>query len=112
MDPCASRASAFRYRAPGADPAEIGSALQVTTLLDGTVRRSGDRIRITTSQTLEGATDQALTNHCNTNYQREQPAHGCRLRDCNDETQNKNLRRMKDDTCCCPTQERVECTSN
>ena len=43
----ASRASAFRYRAAGADPAEIGSALQVTTLLDGTVRRSGDRIRIT-----------------------------------------------------------------
>ena len=43
----ASRASAFRYRAAGADPAEIGSALQVTTLLDGTVRRAGDRIRIT-----------------------------------------------------------------
>ncbi len=43
----ASRASAFRYRAAGADPAEIGTALQVTTLLDGTVRRAGDRIRIT-----------------------------------------------------------------
>ena len=43
----ASRASAFRYRAAGADPAEIGSALQVTTLLDGTVRRAGDRIRVT-----------------------------------------------------------------
>jgi len=43
----ASRASAFRYRAAGADPAEIGAALQVTTLLDGTVRRAGDRIRIT-----------------------------------------------------------------
>jgi non-specific serine/threonine protein kinase len=43
----ASRASAFRYRAAGADPGEIGTALQVTTLLDGTVRRAGDRIRIT-----------------------------------------------------------------
>jgi TolB-like protein len=43
----ASRASAFRYRLTEADPAEIGSSLQVSTLLDGTVRRSGDRIRIT-----------------------------------------------------------------
>ena len=43
----ASRASAFRYRLTDADPAEIGARLQVSTLLDGTVRRSGDRIRIT-----------------------------------------------------------------
>ncbi len=43
----ASRASAFRYRLADADPAEIGRSLQVSTLLDGTVRRSGDRIRIT-----------------------------------------------------------------
>jgi TolB-like protein/Flp pilus assembly protein TadD len=43
----ASRASAFRYRLADTDPAEVGARLQVTTLLDGTVRRSGDRIRIT-----------------------------------------------------------------
>jgi len=43
----ASRASAFRYRTANADPTEIGAKLQVSTLLDGTVRRSGDRIRVT-----------------------------------------------------------------
>jgi TolB-like protein len=43
----ASRASAFRYKLADADPMEIGARLQVSTLLDGTVRRSGDRIRIT-----------------------------------------------------------------
>jgi TolB-like protein/Flp pilus assembly protein TadD len=43
----ASRASAFRYKLAGADPADIGARLQVRTLLDGTVRRQGDRLRIT-----------------------------------------------------------------
>jgi TolB-like protein/Flp pilus assembly protein TadD len=43
----ASRASAFRFRLADSHPAEVGAALQVSTLLDGTVRRSGDRIRIT-----------------------------------------------------------------
>jgi non-specific serine/threonine protein kinase len=43
----ASRASSFRYRLADTDPAEVGARLQVTTLLDGTVRRAGDRIRIT-----------------------------------------------------------------
>ena len=43
----ASRASAFRYRLADTDPSEVGAKLQVTTLLDGTVRRAGDRIRIT-----------------------------------------------------------------
>jgi TolB-like protein/cytochrome c-type biogenesis protein CcmH/NrfG len=43
----ASRASAFRYRLADADPADIAQRLQVMTLLDGTVRRAGDRIRIT-----------------------------------------------------------------
>ena len=43
----ASRAAAFRYRLADADPAEVGAKLQVATLLDGTVRRAGDRIRIT-----------------------------------------------------------------
>jgi serine/threonine protein kinase/Tfp pilus assembly protein PilF len=43
----ASRASAFRYARAEADPAEVGARLQVSTVLDGTVRRAGDRIRIT-----------------------------------------------------------------
>ncbi len=43
----ASRASAFRFRLADSDPAEVGARLQVSTLLDGTVRRAGDRIRIT-----------------------------------------------------------------
>jgi TolB-like protein/tRNA A-37 threonylcarbamoyl transferase component Bud32 len=43
----ASRASAFRYRLSDTDPAEVGARLQVTTLLDGTVRRADNRIRIT-----------------------------------------------------------------
>jgi TolB-like protein/cytochrome c-type biogenesis protein CcmH/NrfG len=45
----ASRAAAFRCRLEDADPAEVGARLQVSTLLDGTVRRLGDRIRITVS---------------------------------------------------------------
>jgi len=51
----ASRASSFRYRLANADPAELAAHLQVTTLLDGTVRRVGDRIRITV--TLVSASD-------------------------------------------------------
>jgi non-specific serine/threonine protein kinase len=43
----ASRAAAFRFRLADTDPAEVGATLQVSTLLDGTVRRAGDRIRIT-----------------------------------------------------------------
>jgi TolB-like protein len=43
----ASRTAAFRYRLADTDPAELGARLQVATLLDGTVRRAGDRVRIT-----------------------------------------------------------------
>jgi TolB-like protein len=43
----ASRTAAFRYRLADIDAAELGARLQVTTLLDGTVRRAGDRIRVT-----------------------------------------------------------------
>jgi len=43
----ASRSAAFRYRLADTDPAELGARLQVATLLDGTVRRAGDRVRIT-----------------------------------------------------------------
>ncbi len=43
----ASRTASFRLRAADLDPMEVGARLQVSTLLDGTVRRSGDRIRVT-----------------------------------------------------------------
>ena len=41
------RASAFRYRLADTDPGELGAKLHVSTLLDGTVRRVGERIRVT-----------------------------------------------------------------
>jgi len=43
----ASRTSSFRFRGEGADIREIGEALGVSTLLEGSVRRSGNRLRIT-----------------------------------------------------------------
>jgi serine/threonine protein kinase/tetratricopeptide (TPR) repeat protein len=43
----ASRPSAFRFKAPAAEYAEIGTRLQVSAVLDGSVRKSGDRLRIT-----------------------------------------------------------------
>ena len=42
----ASRTSTFRYRASGADSREIARKLRVGTLLEGSVRKSGDRLRI------------------------------------------------------------------
>jgi adenylate cyclase len=42
----ASRTSSFRFRTPGADSREIGAQLGVQSLLEGSVRRSGDRLRI------------------------------------------------------------------
>ena len=42
----AARTSAFTFRARQATIGEIGRALNVDTVLDGTMRRSGDRIRI------------------------------------------------------------------
>ncbi len=38
-----------RYKVSGASPSEIGVALGVAYLLEGSVRRSGDRVRITTT---------------------------------------------------------------
>jgi serine/threonine-protein kinase len=43
----AARASAFAFRGHGDDLRAIGDKLQVATVLDGSVRRAGDRLRIT-----------------------------------------------------------------
>jgi TolB-like protein/Tfp pilus assembly protein PilF len=43
----AARASAFSFRGRGDDLKAIGEKLQVATVLDGSVRRSGDHVRIT-----------------------------------------------------------------
>jgi TolB-like protein/Tfp pilus assembly protein PilF len=42
----AARASSFRFKGAGTDPATIGDRLNVATLLDGSVRKSGNRVRI------------------------------------------------------------------
>ena len=44
----ASRTSAFQYRRNAADIREIGARLNVDTILEGSVRRVGDRVRIAT----------------------------------------------------------------
>lgn len=41
-----ARASSFHFRDKGASLADIGRALNVATLLDGSVRRAGNRVRI------------------------------------------------------------------
>jgi len=43
----AARASAFSFRGRGDDLHAIGDKLHVTTVLDGSVRRAGDRLRVT-----------------------------------------------------------------
>ena len=43
----ATRTSAFRFRDPARDLARIGDALGVTTLLEGSVRTAGERMRVT-----------------------------------------------------------------
>ncbi len=42
----AARASSFHFKGKGATIAEVGHALNVATVLDGSVRKSGDRVRI------------------------------------------------------------------
>ena len=42
----ASRPSAFRFKSDDADVVEVGEKLGVSTLLDGSVRKSGNRLRI------------------------------------------------------------------
>ncbi len=43
----ASRVAAFQFGSKGADVSEIGRKLQVQTVLEGSVRKAGDRLRIT-----------------------------------------------------------------
>jgi len=43
----AARASAFSFKNKNAEPKEIGHHLRVATILEGSIRRSGSRIRIT-----------------------------------------------------------------
>jgi TolB-like protein/Flp pilus assembly protein TadD len=43
----ASRTSAFQFKRQAADVREIGARLNVATVLEGSVRRAGDRVRIT-----------------------------------------------------------------
>lgn len=43
----ASRTSSFRYRGGGTDPREIGRLLNVAAILEGRVRKAGERVRIT-----------------------------------------------------------------
>ena len=43
----AARASAFTFKGKNAEPREIGERLRVATVLEGSIRRSGSRIRIT-----------------------------------------------------------------
>jgi serine/threonine-protein kinase len=64
----AGRSSAARYKQRGASAQEIGAALNVGAVLDGTVRRSGDRIRV--SAELTSAEDGHLI--WKESYEREQ----------------------------------------
>jgi adenylate cyclase len=52
----ASRNSAFSYKGKTVAPAQIARALNVTHVMEGSVRKSGNRVRIT-AQLLEAATD-------------------------------------------------------
>ncbi len=47
----ASRTSAFRFKSGGTDARELGRQLRVRTLLEGSVRKSGDKLRITVQLT-------------------------------------------------------------
>jgi eukaryotic-like serine/threonine-protein kinase len=43
----AARSSAFTFKGKNADPREVGAKLNVATVLEGTVRRSGPKLRVT-----------------------------------------------------------------
>jgi TolB-like protein len=51
----AARSSSFQFRGSGADVRDVGHQLGVATLLEGSVRKTGDRLRITV-QLVEAAT--------------------------------------------------------
>jgi len=63
----ASRTAAFSYKRSNATPTEIGAALNVSTLLEGTVRRDGNRLRLT-AQLIDVADGLALWSET---YERE-----------------------------------------
>jgi len=50
----ASRTSSFRFKGQPADVSNIGRELKVATVLEGSVRKSGDHLRITTQLTSAG----------------------------------------------------------
>ena len=54
-----SRSSSFAYRGEDINISEVGEALNVAYVLEGSVRKAGDRIRIT-AQLIEAATDKHL----------------------------------------------------
>jgi len=54
-----SRSSSFAYRGKEINIPEVGNALNVAYVLEGSVRKAGDRIRIT-AQLIEAATDRHL----------------------------------------------------
>ncbi len=54
-----SRASAMRFKGRDRNLQEIGAALAVATVLDGSVRRAGDRVRIV-ANLIDAATDRQL----------------------------------------------------
>jgi TolB-like protein len=54
-----SRSSAFAYRGKNVNIPEVAEALNVAYVLEGSVRKAGDRIRIT-AQLIEAATDKHL----------------------------------------------------
>src|SRR5262249_35686290 len=43
----AARSSSFQFRGPGVDVREVGQRLGVGSLLEGSLRKAGDRLRIT-----------------------------------------------------------------
>ena len=55
----ASRTSSFQYRDPKVGASDIARALGVRHLLEGSVRKAGDRVRVT-AQLIDAATDQHL----------------------------------------------------
>jgi TolB-like protein/thioredoxin-like negative regulator of GroEL len=54
-----SRSSSFAYRGKDINIPEVGNALNVAYVLEGSVRKAGDRIRVT-AQLIEAATDRHL----------------------------------------------------
>ncbi|HKJ17189.1 MAG TPA: tetratricopeptide repeat protein [Xanthomonadales bacterium] len=63
----ASRTSSFSFKGQNVDLATVASKLEVDVILEGSVRRSGDRVRIT-AQLIDGATDRNLWS---ANYDRQ-----------------------------------------